>query len=171
MLQEFDGLIPEVHETAWVHEGAWVIGEVHLGPEVSVWPGAILRGDMGAIRIGARSNLQDGVICHDTTGISETRLGERVTVGHRAILHGCIIEDDCLVGMGAIVMDNARIGAGSIVAAGALVPVGRVIPPGSLVLGAPARVHRPVRPEDEEMIEEGWRSYVEKSRRWRELTG
>ncbi len=171
MLQSFDGLVPTVDPTAWVHEGAWVIGDVRLGPRVSVWPGAVLRGDMGPVIVGADSNLQDGAICHDTTDLSQTVLGERVTVGHGAILHGCVIEDDCLIGMGAIVMDNARIGAGSIVGAGALVPVGKVIPPGSLVLGAPARVVRPVDARGREMIEEGWRSYVAKTARWKALSG
>lgn len=169
MIQEFDGLVPQVDEAAWVHEGAWVIGDVRLGPRVSVWPGAVLRGDMGAIVIGAESNLQDGVICHDTTDVSQTTVGRRVTVGHGAILHGCIVEDECLIGMGAIVMDNARIGTGSIVGAGALIPVGKVIPPGSLVLGSPGRVVRSLTPEDREMIDEGWQSYTAKLARWKAI--
>ena len=122
MIEALEGLVPVVHPTAWVHPSAVLIGEVELGPNVSIWPTAVLRGDMGLIRFGADSNLQDGAVCHNTSGRSETLIGERVTVGHRAILHGCIVEDDCLIGMGAIVMDNARIGAGSFVAAGAVVP-------------------------------------------------
>ena len=169
MLQEFDGLVPQVHETAWVHEGAWVIGDVRLGPGVSVWPCAVLRGDMGSIEIGEDSNLQDGAICHDTTGLSRTLVGRRVTVGHAAILHGCVVEDDCLIGMGAIVMDNVRVGAGSVIGAGALIPVGRIIPPGSLVIGSPGRVIRPCGPAEQEMIDEGWRSYAEKSRKWKAM--
>lgn len=169
MIQSFDGLVPTLHETAWVHQGAWVIGDVRLGAEVSVWPCAVLRGDMGSITIGDQSNVQDGAICHDTTGVSETVLGKRVTVGHAAILHGCIIEDDVLVGMGAIVMDNTRIGSGSIIAAGALVPANKVIPPGSLVMGSPGRVVRSLTESDRDMIDEGWESYVAKCRRWRSL--
>lgn len=167
MLQEFDGLKPSLHETAWAHEGAWLIADVTLGAESSVWPGAVLRGDMGPIRIGAQSNIQDGAVCHDTTGLSETLVGDRVTVGHRAVLHGCVVEDFCLVGMGAIVMDNVVVGTGSLIGAGAVVTAGRVIPPGSLVLGTPARVVRPVTDREREMIDEGWRSYVEKVARWR----
>lgn len=166
MIQDFDGKAPRIHETAWVHDGAWVIGAVELGPEVSVWPTAVLRGDMGRIVVGARSNLQDGVVCHDTTDLSETLLGERVTVGHKAILHGCVIDDDCLIGMGAILMDNVRIGSGSLVAAGTLIPVGREIPPGSVVMGSPGRVVGPATDEHRAMIEEGWRSYTAKAREW-----
>ena len=168
MLQQFDGLVPQVHDTAWVHPGAWVIGDVRLAPGVSVWPGAVLRGDMGCVEIGEDSNLQDGAICHDTTDFSSTVVGRRVTVGHAAILHGCIVEDDCLIGMGAILMDNVRIGTGSVIGAGALIPVGKVIPPGSLVIGRPGRVIRPAGPEEREMIDEGWRSYAAKCRKWKE---
>lgn len=167
MLQEFDGHVPRLHPTAWVHEGAWLIGDVELGEEVTIWPGAVLRGDMGPIRIGAQSNVQDGAICHDTTDHSETLVGERVTIGHRAVLHGCIVEDECLIGMGAIIMDNARIGAGSLVGAGAVVPPGKLIPPGSVVLGTPGRVVRAVGEVERAMIEEGWRTYAEMAHRWR----
>ncbi|MBW1881579.1 MAG: gamma carbonic anhydrase family protein [Deltaproteobacteria bacterium] len=168
MIQECDGRAPDLHSTAWVHEGAWVIGDVWLGAEVSIWPGAVVRGDMGPIRIGAQTNVQDGAVLHDTTNLSETILGERVTVGHRAVLHGCIIEDECLIGSGAIVLDNAHIGTGSIVGAGALVPLNRVIPPHSLVFGTPARVVRTVTATDRKLIESGWREYIEKCRYWRE---
>ena len=145
MLQSFEGVEPVLHPGAWAHECAVLIGDVELAPGASVWPGAVLRGDMGPVRVGRDSNLQDGVICHDTTDLSETVVGERVTVGHRAVLHGCRIENDCLVGMGAIVMDNVVVGTGSFVAAGALIPPGRVIPPGSFVLGVPGKVVRSVR--------------------------
>lgn len=167
MLQEFDGLVPRVHHTAWVHDGAYVIGDVELGAEVSVWPTAVLRGDMGLIAVGAGSNLQDGAICHDTGDLSVTRIGERCTVGHRAILHGCTIEDDCLIGMGAIVMDNAVIGRGSIVAAGALVLAKRVIPPGSMVMGSPGKAVRAVTQEEREWIDYSWKVYRERARTWR----
>jgi carbonic anhydrase/acetyltransferase-like protein (isoleucine patch superfamily) len=167
MIQEFDHLVPQIHPEAWVHDGAWIIGDVLLARGVNVWPTAVLRGDMGAIRVGEFTNLQDGVICHDTGGKSETVVGARVTVGHRAILHGCRVEDDCLVGMGSIVMDNAIVGSGSIVGAGAVVPAGRVIPPGSLVLGSPARVVRAVTDAEREWIAYSWQVYLERAEVWR----
>jgi carbonic anhydrase/acetyltransferase-like protein (isoleucine patch superfamily) len=144
-----------------------VIGDVTLADGVGIWPTAVLRGDMGAIRIGAFTNIQDGTICHDTGGLSETEVGERVTVGHRVILHGCTVGDDSLIGMGAILMDNAVIGAGSIVGAGALVTMGKVIPPGSLVLGSPARVVRATTEEERRKIDSAWREYAKKAALWR----
>lgn len=168
MIQPFDGFAPKLHPTAWVHDGAWVIGDVELGEDVSVWPTAVLRGDMGPIRVGASSNLQDGAICHDTGGRSVTVIGERVTVGHRAILHGCTVEDDCLIGMGAIVMDNAVVGRGSIVAAGALVPARRIIPPNSMVMGSPGKVVREISDEEREWLSYSWRVYVDRARVWRQ---
>jgi carbonic anhydrase/acetyltransferase-like protein (isoleucine patch superfamily) len=168
VLQTFQGNTPRLHSTAWAHDGAWLIGDVELGPDVSVWPTAVLRGDMGRIRIGAQSNVQDGAVLHMTTNMSHAIVGERVTVGHKAILHGCIVEDDCLIGMGSILLDNCRIGAGSIVAAGALVPVGRVIPPNSLVMGSPGKVVSELSDSHRRMIAFSWKSYVEKCRVWRE---
>ncbi len=167
MIEVFEEWVPEVHPSAWVHALASVIGDVKLGASVTVWPGAVLRGDMGPIEVGESSNIQDGAVCHDTGGRSTTRIGARVTVGHRAVLHGCVIEDDCLVGMGAIVMDNAVIGRGSVVGAGALVPAGRVIAPGSLVIGAPARVARLVTAAETEWIAYSWRVYQERGESWR----
>jgi carbonic anhydrase/acetyltransferase-like protein (isoleucine patch superfamily) len=122
---------------------------------------------MGPIRVGAQSNLQDGAICHNTGGMSVTTIGARVTVGHRAILHGCTVEDDCLIGMGAIVMDNAVIGRGSIVGAGAVVLARRVIPPGSMVLGSPAEVARPIKDAETQWILHSWQVYLERARMWR----
>lgn len=171
MIQECSGLWPVIDPDAWVHESAWVMGDVVLARGASVWPLCVLRGDMGPIRIGADTNLQDGVICHDTTDLSETLVGDRVTVGHRAVLHGCIIEDDCLIGMGAIVMDNARIGAGSLVAAGSLVPPGKVIPPESLVMGSPGRVVAPIDDARREQIAFGWKSYAAKRDVFRTASG
>jgi carbonic anhydrase/acetyltransferase-like protein (isoleucine patch superfamily) len=166
MVQEYDGLRPTIHPQAWVHDSAVLIGEVHLARGASVWPGCVLRGDMGPIRVGEDSNIQDGTICHDTTDLSETLVGARVTVGHRVVLHGCVLEDECLVGMGAIVMDNAVVGTGSFVGAGAVVTPNTVVPPGSLVLGVPGRVVRPVGEREREQIRFSWRSYQEKMRWW-----
>jgi carbonic anhydrase/acetyltransferase-like protein (isoleucine patch superfamily) len=162
MIEGFDGRTPVIDPGAWVHPSAVVIGEVVLHRGVSVWPTAVLRGDMGLIELGEDTNLQDGAICHDTTDRSITRVGRRVTIGHRAILHGCIVGDDCLIGMGAIVMDNVEVGDGSLVAAGTLLPPGKKIPPGSFVRGSPGRVERPVNDRDREMIDFGWKSYREK---------
>ncbi|MCB9677851.1 MAG: gamma carbonic anhydrase family protein [Alphaproteobacteria bacterium] len=167
MIEALGDLHPRIDPTAWVHASAVVIGEVELGPRVSIWPTAVLRGDMGLIRFGADSNLQDGSVCHNTDGRSETLVGERVTVGHRAILHGCIVEDDCLIGMGAIVMDNARIGAGSFVAGGALVPPGREFPPGSFILGSPAKAVRPCGEREAKAIAYSWKHYAETVARYR----
>lgn len=166
VLQTFSGLVPVVHDTAWVHEGAWVIGDVQLDAHVSVWPTAVLRGDMGQIRIGENTNIQDGAVVHMTTSISDAVVGKRITVGHKAILHGCIVEDDCLIGMGSILLDNCRIGAGSVVAAGTLIPANVQIPPGSLVMGSPGRVVKPVGPGHLKMIEFSWRTYAEKAAAW-----
>ena len=168
MIQSFSGLTPQVHPDAWVHETACVIGEVRLDAGVNIWPTAVLRGDMGQIWIGENSNIQDGAVAHATGGISQTRIGQRVTVGHRAILHGCIVEDDCLIGMGSIVMDNAVIGAGSMVGAGAVVLAGRIIPPGSMVLGSPGKVVRPLNDGERAWIDGSWRIYCERARQWRE---
>src|SRR5688572_27413957 len=133
---------PVVHPAAYVHPNATVIGDVVIDEEASIWPGAVLRGDDGPIRIGARTSIQDGSVVHMTKGLSATTVGARVTVGHNVILHGCTVEDDCLIGMGAILLDGAVIGRGSLVGAGALVTQNKVIPPGSVVLGNPGKVVR-----------------------------
>ncbi len=166
MVQEFAGFVPRVADGAWAHESAVLIGDVTLEEGVSVWPNVVLRGDMGPIRIGRDSNIQDGTICHDTTDFSVTTVGERVTVGHRVILHGCSIGDDCLIGMGAIVMDGVVVGAGSFIAAGSLIPPGKIVPPGSFVMGSPGRVTRPVTPKDTEQIAFGWTNYRDRLRVW-----
>lgn len=160
MLEPFAGRWPEIDPTAWVHASAVLIGEVRVRAQASVWPTAVLRGDMGPIDIGAWSNIQDGTICHDTGGVSATKVGERVTVGHRVLLHGCSVGDDCLIGMGAILMDGVVIGAGSLVAAGALIPPMKEFPPGSVIQGSPGRVVRAVTERDRAMIDHGWRAYA-----------
>ena len=149
---------PVVHATAFVHPLASVCGTVVLGPGVSVWGGAIVRGDTETITVGEDSNLQDHVLVHADPGVPAT-IGARVTVGHRAVVHGATIEDDCLIGIGAIVLNRVRVGTGSIVGAGALCPEGMTIPPGSLVLGIPARVVRPVAEADRARIARGAFAY------------
>lgn len=142
MIEAYKGIHPRIHPTAWVHPSAVVIGDVELGPHVSVWPGCILRGDQGRIVVGAESNIQDGTVIHATRGLSSTSVGERVTVGHRVVLHGCRVDDDCLIGMGSIILDNARIRRFCVVGAGAVVPLSRDIPERSLVLGMPGKAVR-----------------------------
>ena len=152
---------PRLGDGVFVHDSAVVIGDVEIGERSSVWPGVVLRGDQGSIRVGRETSLQDGTIVHATRGLSHTTVGDRVTVGHRVILHGCRIADDVLVGMGAIVMDNAEVGRWSIIGAGALVPVGAKIPERSLVVGIPGRVVRQVTEDEmESMIRHGHREYV-----------
>jgi carbonic anhydrase/acetyltransferase-like protein (isoleucine patch superfamily) len=130
-----------IDPTAFIAPSAALMGDVTLGAHSSVWYQAVLRGDLAPITIGAESNIQDGTIVHVDTGIPCT-VGQRVGVGHRVVLHGCTIEDDCLIGMGAVVLNGATIGAGSLIAAGAVVSQGAVIPPGHMVAGVPAKVRR-----------------------------
>src|SRR5918994_6869472 len=134
---------PTIHPTAFIAATAAVMGDVTLGEESSVWYGSVLRGDMAPILIGAQTNIQDGTIVHVDAGVPCT-VGRRVGVGHRVILHGCTIEDECLIGMGSLVLNHVRVGSGSVIAAGAVIPEGVIIPPGSLVMGVPGRVVRPV---------------------------
>ncbi|HEX5848892.1 MAG TPA: gamma carbonic anhydrase family protein, partial [Rubrobacter sp.] len=128
---------PQVAESAWVAPGAFVIGDVHLGDESSVWYGAVLRGDTEPIRIGDRTNIQDGCILHADPGYPAI-VGRGCVVGHNAVVHGCQVGDSCLIGMGATILNGSKIGDGSIVAAGAVVPEGREFPPRSLIVGVPA---------------------------------
>ncbi|MBI5610479.1 MAG: gamma carbonic anhydrase family protein [Deltaproteobacteria bacterium] len=159
MIQKHRKLVPHIHPTAWVHPAAVVIGEVELGPYVTVWPGAILRGDCGAIRVGAYTNIQDGALVHTTFDVSQTILGERITVGHGAVLHGCIVGDDCLVGMHSTLLDNCRIGHHSIVGAGAVVGVGKQFEPMSLIMGNPAQRIRACNDKNLAQIDYGWNAY------------
>jgi carbonic anhydrase/acetyltransferase-like protein (isoleucine patch superfamily) len=149
-----------LHPSVFVAPGATVVGEVTLGERSSVWFGSVLRGDGAPITIGAHTNIQDLTLVHVDED-APTVVGDRVTVGHRAIVHGCTIGDDCLIGMGAIVLSKAVVGAGSLVGAGALVTEGQVIPPGSLALGAPARVLGPLKDSHRQAIAEGAKHYAE----------
>ena len=137
MLRSYRGASPRIAPSAYVDPGATVIGDVAIGERSSVWPSASIRGDISPIRIGAETNIQDGCVLHSDEGIPLT-LGDRVTVGHSVVLHGCTIADDAVIGIGAIILNSARIGIGAVVAAGALVPEGMEIPPGMLAMGMPA---------------------------------
>jgi len=160
-LEPYKDWTPQVHATAFCHDDAVIIGDVVIGPRSSVWPGVVLRGDQGGIRIGAETSIQDGTVVHATRGLSHTVIEDRITVGHRVILHGCHVMSDVLVGMGAIVMDNAVVEPWCIIGAGALVPVGRRIPTRSLVMGVPGRVVRQVTEREmEAAIRHGHDEYV-----------
>ena len=152
MLRPYRSVYPTVHPSAFVDQSAQVIGDVHLGPESSVWMNVVVRGVVNAIRIGARTNIQDLTLVHVMRDTHPAVIGDDVTVGHGAVVHGCTVEDRCLIGMGAILLNGCRIGAGSIVAAGALVPEGFVVPPGSMVMGVPGKVRRPLTREEDASI-------------------
>ena len=157
---------PQIHPTAYVVPNATVIGEVSLGEEASVWYGAVLRGDINRIEIGARSNIQDGAIIHVADEFPAL-VGELVTVGHGAIIHACRVGNEVLVGMGAIILDGAEIGARSIIGARTLVTVGMKVPPGSLVLGSPGKIVRPLARAEQEGIARWATKYVEVAKRHR----
>lgn len=166
ILRAFDGKRPVLGARVFVAETAALIGDVVIGDESSIWYGTVLRGDVMAIRVGARTSIQDGTIVHVTSGVAGTSIGSDCTIGHAAIIHACTVEDQCLIGMGATLLDRVRIGRGSLVGAGALVTPGTDIPPGSLVLGAPAVVKRAVTAKEAELIADGARHYVELSGRY-----
>jgi carbonic anhydrase/acetyltransferase-like protein (isoleucine patch superfamily) len=142
MIRPHRGRFPRVHPTAYIDDSAQVIGDVEIGEESSVWMCVVIRGDVHRIRIGRRSNVQDGTVVHVMKDSHPTSIGDEVTIGHGALIHGCTVEDRCLIGMGAILLNGAHIGTGSIVAAGTLVTEGMRIPPRSLVMGSPGRVKR-----------------------------
>ena len=153
---------PKVAQSAWVAPGACVIGDVHLGEQSSVWYGAVLRGDTEPIRIGSRTNVQDGCVLHADPGYPAV-IGEGCVLGHNAVVHGCEIEDGCLVGMGCTILNGAKIGEGSIVAAGAVVPEGREFPPHSLIVGIPARRAGEVSEKQAADIARGASEYIDRA--------
>lgn len=164
MIKSYQQHHPQIAEEVFVAENATVVGEVSIGAQSSIWYQAVLRGDVGAIMIGERTNIQDAAILHCTTGRTPTRVGNDVVVGHRAILHGCTIEDEVLIGMGAIVLDEAVVPKHTIVAAGALVPEGKILESGFLYAGIPAKKLKPLRPQQLQMIKLGAMTYVEKAK-------
>lgn len=160
MIMSYKGRAPIVAVSAYVAESADVIGDVEVGENTSIWFTSVLRGDIEPIRIGANSNIQDGSVVHTMLG-SPVVVGDWVTVGHRAVLHGCTIENNCLIGMGAVLLNDVRVGEGSIIAAGALVLEKTVIPPRSLYLGAPARFQRQLTESDQRFIHMHAAHYLE----------
>jgi carbonic anhydrase/acetyltransferase-like protein (isoleucine patch superfamily) len=152
MLRPYRSILPTVHPSAFVDISAQVIGDVHVGAESSIWMNVVVRGDVNYIRIGDRSNIQDLVCVHVMREMHPTIIGNDVTVGHSAVVHGCTIEDRCLIGMGAVLLNGCHIGTGSIVAAGAVVRERMVVPPGSMVMGVPGKVRRALTPEEDASI-------------------
>jgi carbonic anhydrase/acetyltransferase-like protein (isoleucine patch superfamily) len=142
MFRPYRGVRPRVAPSAFIDDSAQVIGDVEIGDESSVWMCAVVRGDVHSIRIGRRTNIQDGAVVHAMTGTHPTVIGDNVTVGHAAVIHGCTVDGQCLIGIGAILLNGSHIGSGSIVAAGTLVTEGMKVPPKSLVMGSPGKVKR-----------------------------
>jgi len=164
MLRPYENAHPIIGTGAYVDVSAQVIGDVELGEDSSVWMNAVLRGDVHSIRIGARSNVQDCAVLHGMRNLHPVIVGSGVTIGHNATVHGCTVEDDVLIGIGAIVLNGAFIGRESIVAAGAVIPEGVVIPPRSLVAGVPGKVRRSLTDVDVESIRTYARNYLDYKR-------
>src|SRR5271165_123078 len=142
MIRPFRGVLPQIAASAYIDPSAQVIGDVAVGERSSVWPNVSIRGDVNSIRIGEETSIQDNTVLHCDPVTFPLVIGNRVTVGHGAVVHGCTVEDESLIGIGAVVLNGARIGQGSVIAAGSVVPEGMQIPPGSMVMGIPARVKR-----------------------------
>ena len=168
MIRSFRGTQPQIHPTAYIEESAQIIGDVSIGEQSSVWFNAVVRGDVHFIRIGRRTNIQDGTVIHVSNGTHETILEDEVTVGHNVTLHGCYIERGSLIGIGSILMDGVRVGRQSLVAAGSLLSPGTQIPPRSLVMGVPARVKRSLTEEEVAGLEVFWKNYVSYIEMYRE---
>jgi carbonic anhydrase/acetyltransferase-like protein (isoleucine patch superfamily) len=160
MIRTLRGSTPQIADSAFVDPTALVIGDVSVGERSSVWPHVTIRGDVNHMRIGAETNIQDNSVLHSDHGFPLT-IGDRVTVGHAVVLHGCTVEDDVVVGIGAIVLNGAKVGKGAVIAAGSLVPEGMEVPPDTLMMGAPAKPRRAVSPEERVRFREGNQHYVE----------
>ena len=160
MIRTYQGHTPKVHDSCYIDLSAQVIGDVTLGAHSSVWMNAVLRGDVNSIRVGANSNVQDCAVLHGQRNLYQVIVGEWVTIGHNATVHGCVVEDECLIGIGARVLNNCRIGTGSIIAAGAVVPEHTVVPPRTLWAGVPAKLRRELSDKDRALILEYGGNYL-----------
>lgn len=161
MIKKFRGKYPLIPKSCYYSESVDIIGDVELGEEVNIWFGTVIRGDMNYIKVGDRTNIQDNCTIHVTTDIAPTIIGSGVTIGHNAIIHGCTIEDNCLIGMGSIIMDEAIIGEGSLIGSGSVIPPNLIIPPRSLVIGLPAKVVRKVSSHESEEIKKRSQQYID----------
>jgi carbonic anhydrase/acetyltransferase-like protein (isoleucine patch superfamily) len=168
MIKPFQNIHPKIDESAFIAENAVIIGDVEIGAQASVWYNCVLRGDVNFVRIGDRTNIQDGTIIHVSRNTHSTIIEAEVTVGHSATIHGCYIETGCLIGIGAIILDGARIGKNSLVAAGSLVTPNTNIPENSLVMGSPAKVKRQLSAEEIKDLERFWKNYITLSEIYRE---
>ena len=157
----YKNIVPRLHPSVFVAEGAWIIGDVEIGKDSSVWFNTVIRGAVNYIRIGERTNIQDNSVIHVTHQKYPTTIGSNVTIGHNAVVHACTIYDYCLIGMGAVVLDDAKVGPYSLVAAGAVVTMQMVVPEGVLVAGIPARVVRELTPVEKESLVQSAQNYVD----------
>lgn len=156
----YNGIMPTIHPDAFIAPGAVVIGDVHIGAETGVWFGVVIRGDVNTIRIGSRTNIQDGTIIHVTRKTGPTSIGSNITIGHQVLLHACTLEDDCFVGMGATIIDGVVVESGAFVAAGAVVTPHKRIPKGQMWGGNPAKYMRDLKPEESAFIPVSAENYV-----------
>lgn len=171
MIRSYRGRKPQIAASAYIDEAAVIIGNVTIGEDSSVWPGVVVRGDVHYIRIGTRTNIQDGSVLHVMRDEWPLILGDNVTVGHGVLLHGCTIESRCLIGMGSIILNGAKIAAGSIIAAGTLVPERTEVPPGSLFMGHPGKFRRALTAEDQDSIDGYAQRYVEYKETYKQENG
>lgn len=171
MIRTYRGVLPRVAESAYIDASAQIIGDVEIGERSSIWPNVSIRGDVNYIRIGAETSIQDNSVLHVDHQAYPCVVGNRVTVGHAVVLHGCEVADGALIGIGAIVLNGVKIGAGAIVAAGALVPEGMDVPANALVMGAPAKVRREVTPAERARFEENCDNYVKITAIYKEENG
>ncbi|HTB97565.1 MAG TPA: gamma carbonic anhydrase family protein [Terracidiphilus sp.] len=161
MIRKYQGHIPKIPASCYIDPSAQILGDVVLGENSSVWMNAVLRGDVHSIRVGSNSNVQDCAVLHGQRNLYRVQVGDWVTIGHNATVHGCIVEDECLIGIGARVLNNCRIGGGSIIAAGAVVPEQTVVPPRTLWAGVPAKQRRELSDTDRKLILEYAQNYLD----------
>lgn len=161
IIKPFGKAAPLIHTSAFIAEDAVIIGDVEIGERSSIWYGTVIRGDVNFIRIGARTNIQDGCVVHVSSGTHSTILEDEVTVGHRVTLHGCYVETGCLIGIGSILLDGVRVGKNSLIAAGSLLTPGTTIPERSLVMGSPAKIKRELNEDELTSLPKFWQNYTE----------
>lgn len=169
MLYKYLDHSPEIHDSVYIAPNACVIGRATIGAESSIWFNTVVRADIQSIEIGSQTNIQDSCVMH-VTYENAVKIGDRVTVGHGVILHGCTVESDCLIGMGAVLLDGCIIKSGSLVAAGSVVSPGTVVPPGSLVMGVPGQVVRQLKEQEKERFKRNWQNYIEYARTYSDPT-
>lgn len=163
----YNGITPTIHEDAWIAPGAVVVGDVHIGAHSNIWFGCVVRGDVNTIRIGERTNIQDGTVVHVTRKTGPTYIGSGVTIGHKALLHACTVEHDCFIGMGAILMDDSVVESGAYLAGGAQLTPGKRVPSGQMWAGSPAKHFRDVREDEAEFIGISAQNYVNLSKEYK----